>query len=175
MNVPIRMLGIVTLIFWVILIGFIASAGYSLKDTKFDVGGPEFTVNESGDVTFRLPFYVGNEGYYNLKALNITTVIFDELGSEIAKNSTLVSLIESRQTVTILHNVTIRARQLTEENQQLLLNDATLNAKGIVGLRFADLMPLQLSTNFTIPWEAPFSSITATPLNGGLHSLSLVQ
>ena len=159
MNVPIRMLGIVTLIFWTILIGFIASAGYSMKDVKFDVGEPEFTANENGDVTFCLPFYVGNDGYFSLKALNITTIIYGEQGSELAKNSTFVATIERGQTVTILHNVTVSVRQLVEENQQLLLNDTILNAEAMVELEFAELMPVQLSTNFTLPWGAPFHSL----------------
>jgi hypothetical protein len=82
MNVPIKMIGIATSIFWIILIGYFASAAYSLKDLNFNFGEPQFTTTAGNDLSFSLPLYVENGGFYNLNAFNLTTVFTDVDGDE---------------------------------------------------------------------------------------------
>lgn len=159
MNVPIRMLGIANLIFWIILGAFIASAGYSLKDVAFDIGDPEFNTTASGDVALSLPFYVDNNGYYTLREFNITTVIYGEGGTELSRASTLIPAISKGPKTKIVHNATLNIKQLAENSPQFLLNDSNLNAKVAAGFDFAELMPVKLSTNLTFPWGAPFHNL----------------
>ena len=159
MNVPIRMLGIITLIFWIILIAFIASAAYAIKDINFNVGKPEFAPTPSGDIKSSLPLYIDNTGYYDLKGFNITTVVFSENDHELVTDSTFVPVISKGQNATIVHNVTLHAGQLAERNPQLMLNDTEFNIVVAAGFDFAKLMPTQLSTNFTYPWGAPFHNL----------------
>jgi len=64
MNVPIRMLGIANMIFWIVLIAFIASAGYSIKDINFNAGEPTLGATEDGSLTLTFPLYIDNQGYY---------------------------------------------------------------------------------------------------------------
>jgi hypothetical protein len=150
------MLGIATSIFWVLLIGFIVLAAYSLKDLSFGFGEPQFTVTPNHELFFSLPMYIDNRGYYSLKSFNITTVFSDAEGSEISNASTFVPAIPQGKNVTILHNVTLSIDNLFEKEEQYLFSDGNLTASVTAGLNFVDLIPVQLSTNITYPWGAPF-------------------
>ena len=160
MNVPIRMLGIATSIFWILLVGFIASAAYSLKDLNFSIGEPQFTTTSNRDMALSLPLYIYNGGFYGLKGFNLTTLFSDANGTEVSRSSTFVSTIPHGQNTTILHNVTLNMDKLAESDEQYLFNDANLNAEVTAGLNFAELLPVQLSTNFTFPWGAPLYDLT---------------
>jgi len=156
MNVPIRMLGIVTSIFWVILVAFIASAVYSVKDLSFAFGEPQFTIAPNHELVFSMPLHINNGGYSSFKAFNITTVFSTADGSEISRASTFVPVISQRQNVTISHNATLSMDNLLEKEEKYLFNDNNLTASVTAGLNFAELVPTQLSTNITYPWGAPF-------------------
>src|SRR4030066_2398298 len=93
MNVPIRILGIAASIFWVILIAFVASAGYSKKNMNFRFGEPQFSPTPSRDLLFSLPLYIDNKGFYSLKAFNLTTVFSDAEGAEVSRATPFVPVI----------------------------------------------------------------------------------
>ena len=63
MKVSIRMLGIATSVFWVLLIAFIILAAYSVTDLRFDIDEPELTVDSDGQLVFNLPLIIDNGGY----------------------------------------------------------------------------------------------------------------
>jgi hypothetical protein len=149
MNVTIRILGVATSIFWIILFAFIGSAAYSMKDLSFGVGEPQFVTPSSGDLTITLPFCINNKGYYSLEGFNLTTIISDTEGDEVSRASTLVRLIPQGQNTTIMHNFTLP--------NQYLFNDANFNCEIIAGLNFAEIVPAQLATNLTFPWSAPLN------------------
>lgn len=152
MNVPIRMLGIATTIFWIIIGAFIASAAYSIKDLNFDFGEPQFgTANN--ELHLSLPFFIDNRGYYSLKEFNLTTVFADSEGNEISRDSTFVPVLLRGQNTAVLHNFTLSFDRLGE---QYLFNDSSFAVAAVVGLNFAELLPTQLSANFSFPWGAPF-------------------
>ena len=156
MNVPIRMLGIATSIFWVLLVAFIALAAYSIKDLNFDFGEPQFGTTPNGDFSLSLPLYIDNRGYYSLKEFHLSTVFSDAEGAEISRDNTFVPVIPHGESVTILHNVTLSPASLLEKGEQYLFNDNNLNVSVTAGLNFAELLPAEISTNFTFPWGAPF-------------------
>src|SRR4030067_3533387 len=135
MNVPIRMLGIATSIFWIILIGYFASAAYSFKDLNFNFGEPQFTTTPTNDLMFSMPVYIDNRGYYSLKEFNLTTVFSDMEGAELSNSSTFVPIITHGQNLTIIHNVTLSTVSLTEK-EQYLFNDSSLNLMVVAGLNF---------------------------------------
>jgi hypothetical protein len=156
MNVPIRMLGIATSIFWIMLIAVVALAAYSVKDLNFDFGEPQFTTSPEGELTLSLPLYIDNRGYYSLKEFHLSTVFSDAEGAEISRDNTFVPVIAHGENTTILHNVTLSMVSLLEKGEQYLFNDNNLNVSVTTGLNFAELLPAQISTNFTFPWGAPF-------------------
>jgi hypothetical protein len=156
MNVPIRMLGIATTIFWIILVGFIASAAYSMKDLSFGVGEPQFTASSNHDLMLTLPLFIDNRGYYSLKGFNLTTVFSDSEGTEISRVSSYVPVIPQGENTTILHNVTLSMDNLAEQLNQYIFDDDNLTCAVMAGLKFAELLPTQLAANVTFPWGAPF-------------------
>jgi hypothetical protein len=156
MNVPIRMLGIATSIFWIMLIAAVALAAYSVKDLNFDFGEPQFIVAPDGELTLSLPLYIDNRGYYSLKEFHLSTVFSDAEGAEISRDNTYVPIIAHGENTTILHNVTLSMVSLLEKGEQYMFNDNDLHVSVTAGLNFAELLPTQISTNFTFPWGAPF-------------------
>lgn len=156
MNVPIRMLGIAITIFWVMLIAFIALAAYSIKDLNFYFGDPQFNTSSDGQIIFSLPLYIDNRGFFSLKEFYLSTVFSNAEGAEISRDSTFVPVIPHGQSTTILHNVTLTLESLLENGERYLFNDNNLNVSVTAELNFAELIPAQISTNFTFPWGAPF-------------------
>jgi hypothetical protein len=156
MNVPIRMLGIATTIFWVFLVAFIAFAVYSIKDLSIDFGEPQFAVTPDGELNLALPLYVDNRGYYSLKEFHLLTVFSDAEGAEISRADTFVPVIPHGENTTIIHNVALNPLTLLEKGAPYLFNDNDLNVSFTAGLNFAELLPAEISANFTFPWGAPF-------------------
>ena len=156
MNVPIRMLWIASTIFWILLVAFIAFAAYSVKDLSVDFGEPQFSVIPDGELNLGLPLYVDNRGYYSLKEFHLSTVFSDAEGEEISRADTFVPVIPHGENITIMHNVTLNPVTLLEKGAPYLFNDNDLNVSFTAGLNFAELLPAEISANFTFPWGAPF-------------------
>ena len=159
MNVPIRMIGIATTFFWIFLIAFIASAVYSVKDLRFGFGEPIFTIAPTRELVFSLPIEVENRGYYSISSFNVTTEFSGADGSVITRESTLVPLIPKGRLVTVLHNVTLNFDDMLENNEQYLFNDSEMRIAASVGMNFAEILPAEVSTNFSFPWGAPFYNL----------------
>ena len=160
MNVPIRMLGIATTIFWIILAAFIASAAYSMKDLDFGVGEPQFTTTSSHDLMVTLPLFIDNRGFYSLKGFNLTTVFLDVEDVEISRASSFLVVVPSGQNTSILHNVTLSLNDMAERANQYLFGDTNLTCRVTAGLNFVEIVPTQLSANVTLPWGAPLYDFT---------------
>jgi len=155
MNVPIRMIGIATTIFWVFLIIFSITAAYSVKDLQFGFGEPQMTMTPTNELLFTLPINVYNRGYYNIGRFNVTTEISDTIGNQITRGSSFTPVIRKDERVTILHNVTLDFDDLLQFSQTYLFADSELNIAETVGLSLAEVIPVQASGNFSIPWGAP--------------------
>jgi hypothetical protein len=155
MNVPIRVLGIATVILWVFLVAYIAVAAYSFKDLNFSPGEPELSASTDGELRFAMPLYIDNKGACSLKDLNITTVFSDAEGAEISTASTFVPVVLHGQNTRIFHNVSLNMKDLLSKGEYLF-DDKDLAASITAGLTFAELLPVEISTNITYPWGAPF-------------------
>ena len=156
MILSIRALGIATSIFWILLIAFIASAAYSVKDLNFNVGDPQFSTAPEDQLIFSLPLYIDNNGYYRVKEFYLSTVFSDNEGAEISRANTFVPIIPHGENITILHNATLTTDSLLEKSEQYLFDDSSLTASVTAELNFAELIPAKISTNFTFSWGAPF-------------------
>lgn len=158
MKLPIRILGIITSVFWVLLIVLIILAAYSITDLKFDMDEPEATFDTNGELIFNLPLVIDNGGYYSLKEFHITTLFSNSEGLEISRANTHIPVIPSNEIITINHNVSLDVNDIYQNNDNYLFEDDNLQVSLSVGLNFAEVLPSQISTNFTFPWGAPFSN-----------------
>jgi hypothetical protein len=158
MKVPIRMLGIATSVFWVLFIAFIVLAAYSVTDLRFDIGEPQFALDPDEQLIFNLPLIIDNGGYYSLREFHIATLFSNSDGHELSRAHTLVPVIPSGEIITINHNVTLNLDDFYQNDDNYLFEDNDLEVSLSVGLNFAEVLPSQISTNFTFPWGAPFNN-----------------
>ena len=137
MKVPIRMLGIATTVFWVLLITFIVLAAYSVTDLRFDLGEPQFDMDDSGQLIFNLPLIIDNGGYYSLREFHIATLFSNSDGDELSRAHTLIPIIPSGEIVTINHNVSLNMEDIYQNDDNYLFEDNDLHVSLSVGLNFA--------------------------------------
>jgi len=155
MKIPIRMIGIATTFFWIFLIAFSVSAAYSAKDIQFNFGDPQTGMNADNELFFSLPITIVNRGFYNIGNFNVTSRIADSDGHEITRGSTLISVIRKGEEVTASHDLTFDIDDLLQRDQEYLFNDSEVRIHEAVGLRLAEVIPVQAEANFTLPWGAP--------------------
>ncbi|MGQ9530871.1 MAG: hypothetical protein ACUVQW_06010 [Candidatus Bathycorpusculaceae bacterium] len=155
MRIPIRMIGITTTFFWIFLIAFFVSAVYSVKDLHLDFGEPKMSITADNKIVLSIPISIINKGFYSLGAFNITTQISDAENFTIASGTSFIPIIKKDDGVTVAHNVTIGFNELLQHDKNFLFNDTELKIYEMVGIRIADLIPIQASTNYSMPWGAP--------------------
>ena len=160
MRIAIRLIGIATSFFWIFLIIFSVSAMYSMKDMGFEFGEPRVSLAEGNQVVFSLPITVTNRGLYNLADFNISTLVTDENGSSLARASTFIPTIRRGESVNTTHDININITDLLSTHQSFLFDDAELQARETIGVRAAELIPVQASANVSLPWGAPLYNFT---------------
>ncbi len=157
MKIAIRTLGIVTLILWVTIIFFSVTAAYSVMQLGLNIGQVQILPSSEG-INFSLPFSITNNGYYELADLNLTTQVKDGNGTILDHSETLIPSIPSGTTVNATHTIPIDLNTImSADHVPLLLNDSYFEIEIFAGLNFARAIPVQLSTNYSIPWGAPLS------------------
>ncbi|OGD47927.1 hypothetical protein A3K79_04250 [Candidatus Bathyarchaeota archaeon RBG_13_46_16b] len=160
MNIPIRTIGIATTVFWTILILFSVSVAYSVKDLQFGFGEPQIGMSLDNKLVFSLPINVTNKSYYGIGVFNVTSIVLDEGGSIVTQGSSVMPLIEKNRAVTFFHNLTLDIGNLLQRNQSYLFNDTQLSVVECVSMKLAEIIPVQASGNFSIPWGAPLHNFT---------------
>ncbi len=158
MKIVIRMLKIATIILWVIILFFSATAVYSVTQLGVSTGEPEILPSVTG-IRFSLPFSIQNGGYYEIADLNLTTRVTDQQGTLLDETETFVPSIPPETNVTANHVISIGLNDILSVNQtSLLLEDGDFNVEVFAGLNFAHAVPVLLSLNTSIPWGAPFAN-----------------
>ena len=170
MNVPIRILGVATLIIWIALAAFIASAAYSIKDLGFSLGEPKIATGPNRTMVVSLPLHISSNGYFTLRELNLTTAFSTVEGSVLSETSTFLPAIPPGKNVTILHNATLDIESLLEKEDTYLFEDGNLTLSLAAALNFAELIPTRLSTNITYPWGAPLHNFALSQPSFDLFS-----
>ncbi|HDD69759.1 MAG TPA: hypothetical protein ENG19_01375 [Candidatus Bathyarchaeota archaeon] len=161
MKTSIRMIGIATTFLWIFLISFFISAVYSVKDLHFNMSEPQMGVNQNNEVYFSLPITITNNGFYSIGSFMISTRILDENGFQIAENSTVVPVIRKGENTTAFHTVMVNISDLLQNSQvNYLINDSEFLVKAAIGMSIAQIIPVQVATNLTVPWGAPFYNLT---------------
>ena len=169
MKIAIRMLGIATIILWLVILFFSVTAVYSVMNLGVNLGEVQMLPSSKG-ITFSLPFSIDNNGYYEIADLNLTTRVTDPDGTLIDLTETFVQSIPRDTTVNATHTIPIDLDAiLSMDYLPFLFEDSEFNVEIFVGLNFARAVPVQLSTNATIPWGAPLAdfsigSISVSPL-----------
>lgn len=175
MNISIRMLKIVSIILWIIIIFFSITAVLSVMNLGINIG--EIQIFPLGDgITFSLPFSISNNGYYEIADLNITSRVTDYDGKVLDTSETLIHSIQQGTNISDSHQVSVDLDSiLTLDKEFLLLEDSEFHVEIFAGLNFARAVPVQLSTNTTIPWGAPFANLSIGHFSVSPYNLTHVR
>jgi len=175
MKIAIRMLSIAAVILWIVILLFSVTAVYSVMNLGIDVGEVEMLPSSNG-ISFSLPFSITNNGYYELADLNLTTCVTDQNGTVFDITETLVPSIPRGSNVNATHTISVDLDSILSMNHvSLLLNDSSFNVEIFAGLNFARAVPVQLSTNATIPWGAPFAYFSIGTASVSSHNGTHVE
>ncbi|MGD8565431.1 MAG: hypothetical protein PVF96_03700 [Candidatus Bathyarchaeota archaeon] len=172
MKISIRMIGIATTFFWIFMIAFFILAVYSVKDIGFELGEPTVNLTSENSLIFSLPMMINNRGYQDLSAFNITTVIFSEDEMIITQGHTFVPLIPKGRQVTLNHNTTIDIGEMLQTHQEYLFNDSSLRVQLSIGMGLGRIIPVQASTNLSLPWGAPLHNLTLGAMENTILNLT---
>ncbi|MGW8289456.1 MAG: hypothetical protein ACWGNP_04205, partial [Candidatus Bathyarchaeia archaeon] len=93
---------------------------------------------------------------YSLNELHLSTVFSDAEGAEISRSYMFVPIIPRGENTTIIHNISLSPITTLERGAPYLFYNDDLNVSFTAGLNFAELLPAEISANFTFPWGAPF-------------------
>lgn len=175
MKIAIRMLTIATIILWIVILFFSVTAVYSVMNLGINIGEVQMLPSSNG-ITFSLPFSINNKGYYELADLNLTTRVTDPNGTVLDVTKTFVPSIPQGTNVNATHTIPIDLDSiLSMDYVPLLLNDSSFNVEIFAGLNFARAVPVQLSTNATIPWGAPFAHFSIGTISVSPHNSTHVE
>ena len=94
MQVPIRVLGIITTVFWALLAVFIVLTAYSIKDLNIDIGEPQIVSVTNDQLILSLPLKVDNKGFFSVEELHFSTVFSDVEGEEFSMANSFVPVVQ---------------------------------------------------------------------------------
>ena len=175
MKIAIRMLSIAAIVLWVVILFFSVTAVYSVMNLGINIGEVQMLPSSNG-ISFSLPFSIINNGYYELADLNLTTRVTDQNGTVFDITETLVPSIPRGSNVNATHTISVDLDSvLSMDHVSLLLNDSSFNVEIFAGLNFARAIPVQLSTNATIPWGAPFAHFSTGTISVSPHNSTHVE
>jgi hypothetical protein len=175
MKIAMRMLSIAAIILWIVILFFSVTAVYSVMNLGINVGEIQMLPSSNG-IAFSLPFAITNNGYYELTDLNLTTRVTDQNGTVFDITETLVPSIPRGSNVNATHTISVDLDSvLSMDHVSLLLNESSFNVEIFAGLKFAQAIPVQLSTNATIPWGAPFAHFGIGTISVSPHNSTHVK
>jgi hypothetical protein len=180
MRIPIKIMSLATTFFWIFLIAILITAVYSAKDLQFNFGQPQLKTTSDNKLLFSIPITIINKGFYDIDYFNITTKILDKDGFEITNGSTFIPVIGKGKEVNATNSMTVDINDLLQRNENYLFNDTELGIGEIGSIRIAEIIPVQASTNFSIPWGAPLYNFTLgqyqyTPINFNQVSVTILM
>lgn len=160
MKVAIRTISISSAFLWVFLIAYAASAVFSMKDFQLTFGTLQTSISAENEIVFVLPITIVNKGFYDISDFNISTEIMDQQEFMLARGSTPVPLIGTGQTVNATHQVKFKIDEALNSSTRLLFDDTDLRLAQTFSMKAAETIPVQASSNVSLPWGAPLHNFT---------------
>ena len=175
MKIATRMLTVASVILWVVILFFSVTAVYSVMNVGVNMGEAQVLPTSNG-IKFSLPFSINNGGYYEIADLNLTTRVTDPDGAVLDLTETFVESIPQGETVNASHTIEVDLNDiLSMDHLTLMLNDSNFTVEILAGLSFARAIPVQLSTNVSLPWGAPFADFQVGELSVSQHNSSHIE
>ena len=149
-----------------------------MKDFRVNLGQEQISTTLDHELLFSFPVSVVNTGLYEIADLNFSKTILDNTGSTVAGGSIYIPVIGQGQTINFTKNVELNVTDLLQTHQSLLYDDTNLTTITTLSMLVAGVIPVQASSNSSMPWGAPLYNLTVgTPQSAGFnatHSLVTV-
>ena len=175
MKIATTMLTIGSIILWVVILFFSVTAVYSAMNVGVNIGEAQMLPTSSG-IKFSLPFSIYNNGYYEIADLNLTTRVTEADGAVLDLTGTFIDSIPPDETVNAFHTIAIDLEDIMSMDYlALMLNDSNFTVEIFTDLSFARAIPVQLSTNVSLPWGAPFADFSVGELSVSPHNSSYIE
>jgi hypothetical protein len=140
---------------------FSGTVVYSATQVGMDFQEGVQLSTSDGTLLMSIPFSISNNGLYDISELNITSIISAENETVVSSSHTFIERIRRGSSVNITHDIRVSLPDMLNKNlTYLLFNDANLTIGMLVSLRYADTIPLKISSNQTMPWRAPLYNLT---------------
>jgi len=161
MRQAIRAIGWAVNLFWIVLLFFGATVIYSAFQLGVVPDDAFISPIVDGVVTISMPYRFNNSGLYDISDLYLASSVKDSQGAEILNSSSQLPLIPRGSQVNLVHNISFSMTEMVADGfSYLLFNDTELSVDMSLGLVYARVIPVQVSTNMTMPWGAPLSNLT---------------
>ncbi|PVX27203.1 MAG: hypothetical protein CW716_03545 [Candidatus Bathyarchaeum sp.] len=175
MKIATSMLTVASVILWLVILVFSVTAVYSVLNVGVNIGEAQMLPTSSG-IKFSLPFSINNDGYYEIADLNLTTRVTDPDGAVLDLTETFVESVPQGETVNASHTIEVALDEiLSMDHLTLMLNDSNFTVEIFAGLSFARAVPVELSTNVSLPWGAPFADFQIGELSVSQHNSSHIE
>lgn len=175
MKIATRMLTVASIILWVVILFFSITAVHSVMNVGVNIGETQMFPTING-IKFSLPFSIDNNGYYEIADLNMTTRVTDPDGAVLDLTETLVDSIPQGETVNVSHTIAVDLDDtLSVDHMTLMLNDSNFTVEIFADLSFARAIPVQLSTNVSLPWGAPFANFQVGEFSVSQYNSSHIE
>ena len=175
MKIVTRMLTVASIILWLVILFFSVTAVYSVMNVGINIGEAQMLPSSTG-INLSLPFSIDNGGYYEIADLNLTTRVTGHDGVVLDLTETFVDSIPQGTSVNASHTIKVDLEDiLTLDYLPLMLNDTDFNVEIFAGLNFAGAIPVQLQTNVTLPWGAPFAGFSVGEVSVSLHNSTHIE
>jgi hypothetical protein len=162
MRIPIHMISLATSFLWIFLLAFTVSAFYSMAEVRLNFGKPQTTTISNDELLYSIPVAVTNGGFYDLDYFNISSV-FRGIRGTMAEGATFIPAIKKGDTLNTTQQVKLDITDLLQIYQSYMFNDSELQMNTTVNMKVAGFLSVQISSNTTLPWGAPFYNLTVGP------------
>ncbi len=174
LSTAIKIVSALTMVFLIASSASVLLLSYSAAQLGISQGEPVTSVTSTG-AKLTIPVRVANRGFLAVKALTLTTKVYDR-GTLLTQNSTgpVDILPQSAQTVPI--TVSFDLNTLTADLlQRLAFTNSNLTVTIQTGLTLEPLASLQLSAQTLLPWGAPLSNFQVSPPEVTPYNATAVQ
>jgi hypothetical protein len=152
-----------------VVVVYLATAGYSLVQTVFIERGIEFGGFQSsvvdGSFVLSIPLIVNNTGYYDITEFKIMSTLEDINGTILTSNSMNLGEIMKGTAESAMFNTSLSFSTFLSNMTYLLFNDTELKIDLSIGFRYAKALGFQLDVeDMLIPWGAPLYGLNITEI-----------
>ena len=163
---PSRAITLLSIFFSLIIVCFFATLLFSVAQVKWTTEQATTTINKE-NFTIIYPINISNNGFYTIN-LQINTFIRDKNGI-ILNSTSSYPPIKPKENKCLPYNLTINLKKVLATDINYLFNSTEFTVTQKISLNLANLIPVTITLNNTVPWGAPLSkfnvSHSQTPLN----------